>query len=666
MKRLSARYLLNYSTDELWELLYGDFILVFEDGEITTNHKETLYSSYFWNFHRNYPKTPMLMKHHVNTILKGRRLNSKTHLQMLGSVMWSSYFVYNDNPENYDKLAQLVRKTANVLYNDSIIRLEEYVSSLDILDFYEVMNHEDVKSILENEEGVDDETYINASYDALNKLLSHNTKLIHNPIVKGTQSGIIKRNQVLQCLGPRGYLTDIGSDRFKQPIKRGFVKGFRLFHDSLIESRSAAKSLYFSNEPLQKAEYFARRLQLLCQVIERLHHVDCGSTSYLIWKVKPPTFENGIQISQGDLVNIVGKYYLDETTNKLVAIKETDTFLYNKTLKLRSVIAGCSHQDSHGVCAVCFGQLSYSVPENTNLGHLCATSMTKKSSQMVLSVKHHDGSTVVVGIVISNSGTMFLEAAKDKKSYLLKHLEEDKNLRIVISGAEAIGLTDINLVDDVKVLSLPRVSEISAVTFVSKFEGYDEYIPVVVSLNNRKASLTYEFLEYIKTNGWEVDEKGNYVISIKDWDYSKPIMVLPEKDFNMSDHSADIAVMIESRVKELTERSKNNSPADTLVELFELVNSKLSVNLAVLEIILYAVMNVDGANHDYRLPKTWTTKGLGVASLTIPGRSLSAAMAFEDHQQTILDPASFFNENRPSHQMDCLLCPNEVINHISS
>lgn len=122
--------------------------------------------------------------------------------------------------------------------------------------------------------------------------------------------------------------------------------------------------------------------------------------------------------------------------------------------------------------------------------------------------------------------------------------------------------------------------------------------------------------------------------------------------------------MIESSVKALTDRENACSPTVTLVELFELVNSKLTVNLAVLEIILYSAMVVSIEEGDYRLPKSWTEKGLGVAGMTIPNRSLSAAMAYEDHRKTICSPKSFFSQGRASHPMDVFLCPAEVMSHI--
>ena len=139
MKRINARELLNYSNEDLWSILTGDITLIFDNNEeIITNARETLYSHYAWDFHREYPKTPLLPKHHIRTILKGGRLGSDTHLILLGNCMWSTYDQYvsysADVPEVQlrDILAEKIYRITNLMYNDLTNRLEEYVTSLDL------------------------------------------------------------------------------------------------------------------------------------------------------------------------------------------------------------------------------------------------------------------------------------------------------------------------------------------------------------------------------------------------------------------------------------------------------------------------------------------------------------------------------------------------------
>jgi hypothetical protein len=113
--------------------------------------------------------------------------------------------------------------------------------------------------------------------------------------------------------------------------------------------------------------------------------------------------------------------------------------------------------------------------------------------------------------------------------------------------------------------------------------------------------------------------------------------------------------MLESSVDMLQERDNTASASTALVELFDLVNDKLSVNLAVLEVVLYATMIVSAEDNNYTLPKPWGDSGLGVMRLTMANRSLSSAMAYENHASTIIDPTSFNITNRVDHPLDPLL-----------
>src|SRR5205823_1194264 len=96
-----------------------------------------------------------------------------------------------------------------------------------------------------------------------------------------------------------------------------------------------------------------------------------------------------------------------------------------------------------------------------------------------------------------------------------------------------------------------------------------------------------EFLHHIKQVGYSLDEQtGYYVIPLKGWKWNVPFSSLPMRDFSMSDHSRDIAKVLESTVKEVVERDRLIDPASTLVELTTLMNRKARVNLAVVEVTL--------------------------------------------------------------------------------
>lgn len=659
MKTIVARTLLGSSIEQLWQTLNGQFNLKFDDGKIVqTNARETIYSAYAWVFHQMYPDTPLLPDHHVKTVLKGSRLGSDTHLELLGACMWTTYETYKSRADITevqlrDTLSELVYRTTNKMYNDLSYRLEEYVTSLDIIDFVAATEHPEIKKA--NDEVQATQKSIDDTYGIIRKVLMTDHSMDNNPLALAARSKIGNIGQINQCIGPRGFLTDTDSNVFRVPITRGFVHGIRSFHDSLIESRSAAKSLIFSKSPLQQAEYFSRRLQLMSQTVKNLHAGDCGTPGYIQWHVRGPKYENGVQTAPGDLKQLEGKYYI-QNNGTLKAIRATDKDLIGKNLKIRSVTK-CAHPDPYGVCATCFGEMSLSVPAGTNIGQMCCTSLASKSSQNVLSVKHQDGSSVVDDIVLTADSKNFLAVSSDGNSYLLAPGIKDKNVFLIIEAEKAANITDVMEVKNIGDLNITRISELSEVGIMVG----GQIISIDVNLGRRLASMTYPLLEHIRKVGWGVDERGNYTIDMKDWDYSQTILTLPLKHINMSDHSKDIADLLESSVDQMQARDKLVSPNAMLIELFDLVNDKLTVNLAVLDVVLYSVMIVSAEDGNYSLPKPWTNSGLGVMKMTMANRSLSAAMAYEGHKEILTSPSSFTSVNRTAHPMDMLLMPAEVI-----
>ncbi len=554
-KRFHIADLLAKQTSELWEYLpqFNKFKIVFSDGsEVISTWKEAVYSSYAWDFFRRFPKTPVLPKHHVKTIIGKKRLNSNTHLKLLAAVIWDVNDYYPEIDMN--QIARETYEKVNEMYNDLMMRLGEYVMSVDILDFIEVSEHPEILAANNNVEPTSGS--INHVYSTIIRCLNEDPRLKHNQLSAVARSGIIKVAQLNQCIGPRGFLTDIDSTQFKQPVLRGYLDGIRLFHDSLIESRSASKSLIFSKKPLQDAEYFSRKLQLMDMIVQRLHKGDCGSQEYIHWHVRGATdkrdeeepdelndIEDDGEIANignpkitfsGDLERIVGKYYLDDT-NTLRAIKNTDTHLIGKTIKMRSVLK-CQHPDAYGICSTCFGDFSRSIPEHSNIGHMCCASMTQKSSQLVLSTKHYDASSDVEPLYISPGDRKYLDGADDKISYKLQKSLKG-NIKLVIRAKQAECLVDILNVKNVDDLNLTRITQLTDIGLRITSDTTYEEVVIDVGLERRSASMSYAMLKYIKENRWVVDELGNIVIDLDKWNRDDIMMSLPLRQYNMGDHS---------------------------------------------------------------------------------------------------------------------------------
>lgn len=661
LKRYAARTFLDYTPEDLWTRVTGTAIVVFDDGELEMGWTDIIYSRLVWEFHREFPRTPLLKEHAVTDVLDEERLSSGTHLEILGIVMWAVHTAYeHDASAGLDHLRRRTYQISNQMYNFFVKRCKAYCATVDYMDFVKTVLHPKLDAI--NCAIEPTMLSMDSAYKQATQLLKKDPDFDDNRIAQAVRSGIAKVGQVLQCVVAAGYRTDMSSMFFQRPITTNYTWGIRTLYDSMIESRSASKALISAKAPLQETEYFSRRLQLVTQNVMNLHKGDCGSDKYLAWKVRDREMVGNQVMRDGDLKRLVGKFYLDEETNTLKVISADDTHLIGKVLKLRSVIAGCAHPDPNGICTTCFGELSLSVPERTNIGHMCCTSFAQKSSQSVLSVKHLDSASAIEAIILSSMDQDFLRAGADDSSFLLSPKIRDEDVYLIIPSDYAPNITDIYVAQDVEDLHLARVSELPNITVRVERQGDNppRERSVEVNLNRRLASMTYPLLNHIRANGWTVDKKGNYVISMNGWNWTAPILELPLRHFNMSDHSREIARLLESNSKERQKRDKEVNPDHLIIELFDLVNSKLSVNLAVLEVTLYGEMIVSMDDNDYSLPKPWTRRAMGTLEDKMGMGSLSVEMAYEGHRAAFMSPINYTHHNRPDHLMDRLIMPAEV------
>jgi hypothetical protein len=362
IKRIHARTVLALDLNKVWSSLAGNFDLVFDNGDVIhTNHKETIYTRYFWEFFKAYPAVVITKKHHVSAVLRGSRLSMKTHMQLIENILWdcADYLALTNNMnemvERRFELAKLAYSITNQHYNDFTVNLEEYVTSLNILDFLEVFDHPDL--VQAYREGSPDEQTIRNIYGVIDDILQGDVSLLNNNISKLHRSSLISKKQAEQCLGPRGYVTNAANYRYGVPVMRGYFQTIRSQRDIQIESGTLTKALDATKGQLQQTEYFSRKLRLQGMGVERLHYEDCGSTRYLNHTIRGKTED-----SPGDLGIFEGKYYVDEAdNNKLKAIGKTDYFLIGKKLNIRTALA-CSHTDPNGVCSVCYGMMSELIP----------------------------------------------------------------------------------------------------------------------------------------------------------------------------------------------------------------------------------------------------------------------------------------------------------------
>lgn len=662
--RISARKLLNIPPADLDQYLGGYFYLVFDDGELLTSVRPTIYSAYGWRIIQHYPNIPLSKRFHLShyhPVKPGEHseklVGAEMQTKMLGEIV-NDWFDYYPNYHDDDKmfLVKLFFEAVNTLYNELQLKSEEYVGSSNILHLVELINYPPIRDLRTN-------TPINQRsimdiQKTIGKILKTDPALRDNQTCRFLRTGLTKESQVVKCIGPWGYPRDIDEYVFPLPIIRGYAEGIRSFRDTLLESRTASKALHLAGPALQNTEYFSRRVTIAGMQLERLHRVDCGSTEY----------QHKLILSQEMLKLHEGKWYYDKETKSLKDLKRTDTHLIGKLLKFRYV-GGCQHPDPNGICEVCYGKMSRNIFKRTNVGSQSTTSTTGKNTQNILSNKHDVAAAVVQDIVLDAIKEPFFTVIGGN-GYGIRPDRKGKINKLIIKKAYMVNITDVLEDVGLKNITPSRVTCIGNVKLVvGKLDkNGEESLDQEVAMNfdmvfqHRLAYLTRHMLEYIKQHGWSYDRSGNYIIDLHAWDHSLPIMKIPEKVLSTMDFSKDLENYLEGNAKAREERAQINI-SDYLAGFYDLATLKLGVNASVLDTMAYASCVVDDFGHDASLPKPWTTGQPGINENTMLYRSLSVGMSYQGHKRLLTNAISFLSTNRPDHVMDWMFTPDQIMEH---
>lgn len=633
------------------------FTLVFDDGEINTTRRRTHVSSFFWEFHRQFPKTPLKTTHHLEVVMKGRPFNASGHTDLIEAICRDVNALYEDDePELNAITSKIAYRTSNDMMNEMAAPLAPYVTPLDLLDAISLQRHPRILEAVNNV--VPDGRSIDRIYDVARDVIENDLSIRSNGLVLAWRSFTVKHEQLLQSIAVRGTPTEANGKLFDIPVMSGYLNGLSKIYDFASDSRSAPKAQTSAEKPLQESEYMARRLQFLVSVVERIRGKDCGG-EYIDWYIdKEIRDESNRILSPGGIASMAGKYIEDPETKQMVELTGKEKHLNGRYVRMRSVLK-CKNEDAHTVCRTCFGGLWRNYYNHANLGHLCCVTFTEKVTQNTLGTKHLVASGEGAPIRLTSFTSKFFVLLKNKTVYHLQPFLKKIGLRIVLNRDEAINLVDVMKMDDISDLRVNETTHLTTVKMVYREKGKDLDDLVPVEQSNREAFLTLEMVKYVREHGWEVDDDNNFLIDMKDWDYTQPVFAIPQMEISYSQHGAEVGRMIESNMNSIDERHRPDSPLSTLQELSSLVISKLDIPLSCLEVIIYASMIPSRNNH--AMARHWEKAVLGVARYTIYSRSLSCAYAFQGHVDFMLDPKSFFPHFRPDNQMDVFFSPEKVI-----
>jgi len=415
-----------------------------------------------------------------------------------------------------------------------------------------------------------------------------------------------------------------------------------------------------STKAIKESEYFARIMQLNIMHLEGLVDGDCGNTDYMSWLVRE---DNGT--GKSDLNELVGKYYLNEETGQEEIITNKHTHLIGKTIKLRTVL-NCKLLDKKQICTKCFGRLSYSSPEPSNIGEYAVTTLTRAITQSLLSNKHLVSSATALAMHLDATASKYF-SIKNKDTIMFKSniLKLKSKISIVIEQQDGFGLKDIDKNTVIKNLIPNRISRIQE--FMLKIEngkGHVEYIPIKIGDKKNFGSFTYEFLSYIAKNGYDVDDDDRYVIPINESVTSgMAIIKMPQVEYNF----LQLALAIKSEfatLKTIPGEGSVDSPEALLQKVFDMVMTKLSINVAIIEVIVAAFIVYDFKNKNYDMGRNSPDPQLASLKDILRHRSMGVQFAWEEYLNNRFNPGNYYKDSEVDHVLDVMVKPNEVIkNH---
>ena len=643
-KQIVAREILSEHLDNIWYLNEIKRVnLTLDDETIVTSGRAVILSWMVWRFHRTYRQVPLVSAH----VFPLKKYTDDTTLNHVNKVMWDTYDCLNDEVAPYT-LINMAGEIVNDIFNLIVSRMGEYVGTSSALDYYEILEDTEIQRITATAERSPDG--LKVAKDTIKKRLQDPELYRGNNLKFICETGITNWSQLLQIIAFRGYCTDINSNFYDEPIMSAYAHGITNLAHSIMESRMGAKSIMANEDPIRQTEYFNRRMQLILQYIKDLIPGDCGTTKYLHIPVTGPESYKG-----GIFEAIIGKYQVMKD-GSLHCITENDTHLIGQTIRIRSSVY-CKHRSKYGICETCFGSLAINVPDGTNIGHWCSVALCAIITQLILSTKHVDGAAAVAGLHMTPNHRRYLRNEGVKLYF--KRLKDKK---IIIT----IHKDDLNFLEDLRVFPVSGVKTISRMTAVTimnvtvqdHITGMSNFAPLDLRLGKAPVHLSVEMLEHIKMYGWTNTETGDYQIDVTEFDFDKPVIVLPKLHRNMLEFMRSVSEFIESKYNKKSKHSTLDDyvdPGEALIDFHALISGELSLGLASLEPFILAFMaksEVDGRIPDVGEECTFLSTGR-----LIKTRSCSVGMAYEKQDTWMESFRSLSNKCRPPHPLDGLLMP---------
>lgn len=641
MRKITARAILATSLTDIWLLPQQDYEVIYDNNEQhIVRQKLIIFDRYFWELFLLHPQTPLIYECTTASVIGTGYYNADTHIKLFERIF--KHIVTVNALKTYaqkEPLLKRIYQIIDLIQNDVLMHASADLFTINATDFIDVIKNPQIEQIAKNltptPEGVEN------AYKQIRQYV--NSDQTDNRFVKAYRAKSINENQSNQCIGPRGFVTDLDRTVFRMPIENGFIKGMGTLYEMMTESCTAAKSLNATGTHIQQSEYTSRRIQLLSMIVNGVVDGDCGSEEYL-----------PVLVTEQNIDALKGKYYVDAEKGGLSEITGDDKTLYSKILMLRTVL-GCRHVDSTKVCMTCLGNVGGNFENTTNLGYTVTAHLMEKITQAILSTKHLTHSVRKSFIKLEGLATKYFYS-NDNGDLFFRPDIELTGLVLVLPNAKVGKLVDVLNLPHTNI-GLSKIGELDTIYIKNLKTKPPVSETLNISYKDRCSVLTRYLLEYIKGCELESDSRGNFIIPLDKIDKTKPIFNNPLKEANIINFVNRIAGIIE------TNKDKITDPQEKLGLLFNTTLEKFKCNLFVLEILIYATTTYNALNNNYRLGRNSATPYTEGKVLLFRNRDFAALAAFEDQMNELkLHPmTAFSNINKQDHPMAVFFMPQQTV-----
>lgn len=678
---IRARDLLEFNPEHTWSICDQVKQVEFDDGVLDIIPRLLPISRYMWLYQELFPETPL----NKNSMLTSPYITPSSCQDILNTGYWDCYYSTGERDVHFrEYLSKMGTERLNLLYNHAGGYCASAVRGIDAGDYLDLIRHPPIAEIrrqIKTDPNLTPRKLI-IHYDDAKTILLTDPLLDRNPAAIAVRCKSMKIDQLIQVIIARGYGSDVDSVIFPNAVRDAYIDGIRTLEGVLIDACSASRAIFYQKKPTQDSEYLNRRLRMNAAVLKNLHHVDCGSNIFVETYVATKSM----------LGDLAGKFMWGDD-GKMYPIRKSDKHLIGKLIKRRSNFS-CIHPDRNGLCAKCYGAIALSVPDQTNLGVVSTTTVLSILVQLLLSAKH---------IILSSVGDigdlkdsesyrwMYVDKTNPLNSYIyLNDIFKDKKIKLSLRPSEAKMLVDLKHVEDIEEVSVSRMTAINTLLFSVPATGSDDYMDdwSLINIGNKENpfSLSLPMLKYIVNHGYEVDEYGNYVIDMSQWDVKDAFLNIPVTQQSIPlfiagidqfiTSSSDIKGVTKKDQKEQEEQNKIqeflrakqgknkrnvvlmpritdfDDPMHATNALYEIVSQKLNVNITHLETMVLAQMAADPEGRDYRLPLDRRHSKIISYTQAMRYRSISALLAYEEQANALYDIGTHLVKHRAHHPYD--------------